>query len=230
MKKIISILLVSLFILSAATIALSAGSITEDPKTNPDRPKNKIYNISMLDFEKTQNSYWAKQNDAGEWEAAPVYFDEDENCHLYTELAGKPLPEGWRESYSEMPYDNATQEMLSFILYDEATPKSQLAKLDWSFTDNGEVLHLSAKEAGNAGMAFSLYDGVLFSGLPVEQEAKNCTEYCKIRVRNLSANTKFTLGFNTSGINSGQYKSCPQVSITDVAIEANSGEWQTALH
>ena len=36
MKKIISILLVSLFILSAATVALSAGSITEDPKTNPD--------------------------------------------------------------------------------------------------------------------------------------------------------------------------------------------------
>lgn len=227
MKKIISILLVSLFILSAATIALSAGSITEDPKTNPDRPKNKIYNISMLDFEKTQNSYWAKQNDAGEWEAAPVYFDENEDCHLYTELAGKPLPKDWRESYSEMPYDNATQEMLSFILYDEATPKSQLAKLDWSFTDNGEVLHLSAKEAGNAGMAFSLYDGVLFSGLPIGTESTNLAEYCKIRVRNLSANSKFTLGFNTSGINSGQYKSCPQVSITDVAIEANSGEWQT---
>lgn len=227
MKKIISILLVSLFILSAASLALGAGSITVDPKTNPDRPNNKIYNISMLDFEKAQNAYWAKQNDAGEWEPAPVYFDEDENCHVYTELAGKPLPEGWRESYSEIPYDNETLDILSPVLYDESTPKAYLAKLEWGFTDNGEVLHLSAKESGSAGMAFSLHDGVLFSGYPVGSEATNLTEYCKIRVRNLSANTKLTLGFNTSGINSGQYKSCPGVSITDVAVEPSSGEWQT---
>ncbi len=233
MKKIISILLVSLFILSAATMALSAGSITVDSKTNPDRPTNKIYNISMLDFEKTQNSYWAKQNDAGEWEAAPVYFDENEDCHVYTELAGKALPEGWRESYSEVPYDNEKfiddplSAQLSFILYDEATPKSQLAKLDWSFTDNGEVLHVAAKESGSAGFAFSFWDSALFEGIPVGAETSNLTEYCKIRVRNLSANTKLTLGFNNSNINSGQYKSCPGVSISDVAIEANSGEWQT---
>lgn len=227
MKKFISILLVSLFILSAASLALGAGSISVDPKTNADYPNNKIYNINMLDFESTQNSYWAKQNDAGEWEAAPVYFDEDENCHLYTELAGKPLPDGWRESYAELPYDNATMEMLSFMLYDESTPKNNLAKLDWGFTDNGEVLHVEATQSGSAGFAFTFWDGVLFEGMRVGSEGSNLMEYCKIRVRNLSANTNLTLGFNNNNINSGQYKSCPAVSISNVTMEPSSGEWQT---
>ena len=52
MKKIISIFLAVLFILSFDTIALGAGSVTVDPKTNPDRKDNKIYNFNMLDFEK----------------------------------------------------------------------------------------------------------------------------------------------------------------------------------
>lgn len=236
MKKIISIFLAVLFILSFATIALGAGSVTVDPKTNPDRKNYYIYNFNMLDFEKDQNKYWAKQNEAGDWEAAPLYFDDNEDCHPYFELVGKDIPKDWRESYDELPYDNeefntngSVSSPLSFVLYNEDTPKNYLSKLEWTFTDDGEVLHLTAKDSGTAGMGFSLNDGVLFNGYPVGYESGNLTEYCKIRVRNLSASTKFTLGFNTSGMNGGQYKYCPTYSITDIAVEANSGEWQTII-
>lgn len=230
MKKIISIFLAVLFILSFATIALGAGSVTVDPKTNPDRKDNKIYNFNMLDFEKDQNKYWAKQNEAGDWEAAPVYFDEDEVCHPYFEMAGKDIPSTWRTSYDELPYTEDNYDFpTSFILYNEETPKKYLDKIDWTFTDDGEVLHITAKDSGSAGIGFSLNDGVLFSGYPIGYESKNLTEYCKIRVRNLSASTKFTLGFNTSGMNGGNYKHCPTYSLSDVALEANSGEWQTII-
>lgn len=199
MKKILSLLLVSLFVLSALALTLSAGTIETDPE------KPTVYNIDMLDFEPEQNAYWA----------------------AYDETTGK-----WSNpELEECPWDEATEEQLSFMLYSSDKAKEYLAKLDWGFTENGEVLHVVANNTGSAGFGFTFYDGI-YQGIPIGSEAsadKPLTEYFKIRFRNYSSSNKITFAFNDSNINSGNYTYAPPVSISDLAVEPNSSEWQTIV-
>lgn len=129
MKKIVSIFLCALMILSVASVGAFAGPIVYADGVN----NSKIACVDFLDFSKENNDWWAEQKEDGTWSPKELFMsptDDDFNvCGAY------------------IPTD-----MKNLITY----LKNKVA---WSLTDNGEVLHLkTTSTASNPGIPFCVDD------------------------------------------------------------------------
>ena len=153
--------------------------------------------IDFLDFSETNNKWAVYDETEGTW--SPNEDDGDS----YNE-EGDPIAAIWTT--------NATY----------GNPKYQAGKLGWSLTSNGEVLSVEATSTSAVpGIVFTIDEWA--TSIKCGKEESGGTEYMKIRVRNYSSAQQFTLGFMTTNINNGL--SFFSSTISDVAVESNSGEW-----
>ncbi len=129
MKKIVSIFLCALMILSVASVGAFAGPIVYADGVN----NSKIACVDFLDFSKENNDWWAEQKEDGTWSPKELFMsptDDDFNvCGAY------------------IPTD--MKNLMTYL-------KNKVA---WSLTDNGEVLHLkTTSTASNPGIPFCVDD------------------------------------------------------------------------
>lgn len=129
MKKIVSIFLCALMILSVASVGAFAGPIVYADGVN----NSKIACVDFLDFSKENNDWWAEQKEDGTWSSKELFMsptDDDFNvCGAY------------------IPTD--MKNLMTYL-------KNKVA---WSLTDNGEVLHLkTTSTASNPGIPFCVDD------------------------------------------------------------------------
>lgn len=129
MKKIVSIFLCALMILSVASVGVFAGPIVYADGVN----NSKIACVDFLDFSKENNDWWAEQKEDGTWSPKELFMsptDDDFNvCGAY------------------IPTD--MKNLMTYL-------KNKVA---WSLTDNGEVLHLkTTSTASNPGIPFCVDD------------------------------------------------------------------------
>ena len=73
-----------------------------------------------------------------------------------------------------------------------------LNRLDWSLTDDNEVLHLVSNSSESCGMAFKL--GEFRHNINIGLESAGAAEYIKIRIRNTSASTKISFAWQRNGL------------------------------
>lgn len=175
MKKIISIILTSIMLVSCLSLAISAKGLVYDETSVEGK---KIACVDFLDFSEANND-WAI-NDNGTWvlnDDADNQFDEENDWAPSAAFVSQSKKFGY-------PYYTKD-------------------KLSWSLTDNGEVLHLEATSGSSVpGMTFVLDED--HESIVLGTEDKGQMEYCKIRIRNYSSADQFTLGYMTSNINNGQ--------------------------
>lgn len=129
MKKIVSIFLCALMILSVASVGAFAGPIVYADGVN----NSKIACVDFLDFSKENNDWWAEQKEDGTWSPKELFMsptDDDFN------VCGAYIPTGMKN-------------LMTYL-------KNKVA---WSLTDNGEVLHLkTTSTASNPGIPFCVDD------------------------------------------------------------------------
>ncbi len=198
--------LLSLF-LAALFVFSAATMIVSAAGPKPvERDDQNIVKMDYLDFNAASNALWAKQGEDGKW-----------TCTI--EKGNWEYPQD--ENYKTIaPYMSGS--------YD--------SNIEWSFIENGEVLHITMTgEDDQPGIEFILdeaHDGDLPIG--TESGTNPKAEYFKIRVRNYSTASRFTFGsaMNHTGGN-GSFVSA---TVSDLKIDANgkeyqsnSGEWQTYI-
>lgn len=92
-----------------------------------------------------------------------------------------------------------------------------LDRLEWSLTDNNEVLHLVSQSSSPCGIAFKL--GEFRHNIQIGQESAGAAEYIKIRIRNTSAATKLSFAWTRNGL-SGWVR-----GISTIDIDPNMTGW-----
>ncbi len=153
--------------------------------------------VDFLDFSEENNKWAVYDEENQKWVGNP---DEDVS---YDEN-GDPIAAVW---YTNKDYGN---------------PKYQAGKLDWSLISDGEVLSVEAISTSSVpGITFTLDEWA--GSIEAGKEDAGRTEYMKIRIRNYSSAQQFTIGFFNTNINGGL--SFYTVTITDIKVESNSGEW-----
>jgi hypothetical protein len=73
-----------------------------------------------------------------------------------------------------------------------------LERLEWSLTDDNEVLHLVSNSSSSCGIAFKL--GEFRHNINIGSESAGAAEYVKIRIRNTSAATKLSFAWTRNGL------------------------------
>ncbi len=94
-----------------------------------------------------------------------------------------------------------------------------LERLEYSLTNDNEVLHLVSKSSSPSAIAFKL--GEMRHEIKIGTEAAGCAEYVKIRIRNTSSSTKMAFGWTRSGL-SGWTR-----SVSTIDIDPNMTGWYT---
>lgn len=198
MKKIISLILVSIMLISCLAMVVSAKNLETDSQSVEGQ---EITCVNFLDFNGDNNDWALYDSDSSAWsinEDADNQFDENQDWAPTVAFVSQSKNFGW--------------------------PRYGKDKLNWALTDSGEVLHLEVASATSVpGFTFVLDEDKMW--IPSGYEDKGRTEYCKIRIRNYSSADQFTLGYINSNINGGQ--SFFTQTITDVPVTSNSGEWVT---
>ena len=156
MKKLLALLLAALFVFSTATLFVSAAS----PKPI-ERDEKNIIKMDFLDFNAESNALWAKEKDdgSGYWENTIGYQD------------------------FEYP-QNPDEIQIAPYLREDYTTFSK--NREFSFIENGEVLHLEVTGNTTTPGFYFILDEVHDNLIPVGSESADPpkAEYIKIRVRN----------------------------------------------
>lgn len=92
-----------------------------------------------------------------------------------------------------------------------------LERLEWSLTDDNEVLHLVSTSSSACGIAFKL--GEFRHNINIGLESAGAAEYIKIRIRNTSASTKIAFAWQRNGL-SGWTR-----AISTLDIDPNMTGW-----
>ena len=155
--------------------------------------------VDFLDFNE-ENNNWAMQDETGKWVINPdTDNDWDENNNWFPSQAFVST----KKTYGAPKYTNE--------------------KLEWSLTDNGEVLHVeSISPSLDPGLTFIM--DAEHQNIGIGRETNGKMEYCKIRIKNYSNSKQFTLGFIESALSQPGF--FPR-TVTDVPVESNSSEWIT---
>ena len=205
MKKLLALLLAALFVFSTATLFVSAAS----PKPI-ERDEKNIIKMDFLDFNAESNALWAKEKDdgSGYWENTIGYQD------------------------FEYPQNEDEIQIAPYLREDYTTFSKNR---QFSFIENGEVLHLEVTGDTTTPGFYFILDEVHDNLIPVGSESADPpkAEYIKIRVRNYSTANRFTFAFAANQTN--QYRFMP-ATISDLIVDANgkeyksaSGEWETYI-
>jgi len=206
MKKFLAFFLAITVVFSMTAMFTTVGASGVDGKNIP--------YIDYLDFsgeynsetkQWTDNNQWANRNDDGTLKhtsfSGSQYVDEN-----------GVVPEAKNGKY----YPHA--------LYLESSDASNgyNKNLDMEFTQNGEVLRLTATDTNNPAIAFQV--STMETYAIGSQNDGELAEYIKIRFKNNSPSTKLTfMGTNKSW---GNYAIDRRVRAT-IDVEPNSAEWQT---
>ena len=130
MKKIVSIFLCALMILSVASVGAFAGPIVYADGVN----NSKIACVDFLDFSKENNDWWAEQKEDGTWSTKDVSMS--------------PTDDNFKVCGAYIPTN-----MKNLITYLNG-------KVAWNLTDNGEVLNIKSTSTSKVpGVPFCLDDG-----------------------------------------------------------------------
>ena len=211
MKKIFAVFLSVLFVVSAASLLVSAGPITQDSKN--------VDCVDFLDFSADTTSLWARYNEeTGEWE-------QNEGPDDYGDIF---VING--NNYNQPIDENGIPIAPALHIYE-----GYLENASWSITENGEVFHFEVTgENTSPGVGFVI-DEYRKNNVEIGSESGSNprAEYVKIRVRNYSAANRFTFGFITNATNNYHFVSA---TISDLMEDANgkkyvsgSGEWETYI-
>ncbi len=92
-----------------------------------------------------------------------------------------------------------------------------LNRLEWSLTDNNEVLHIESLSSESCGIAFKL--GEFRHNINIGQENAGAAEYIKIRIRNTSASTKLSFAWTRNGL-SGWIR-----GVSTIEVDPNMTGW-----
>ena len=211
MKKIFAVFLSVLFVVSAASLLVSAGPITQDSQG--------VDCVDFLDFSADTTSLWAKYNEeTGEWE-------QNEGPDDYGDIF---VING--NNYNQPIDENGIPIAPALHIYE-----GYLENASWSITENGEVFHFEVTgENTTPGVGFVI-DEYRKNNVEIGAESGSNprAEYVKIRVRNYSAASRFTFGFITNATNNFHFVSA---TISDLMEDMNgkkyvsgSGEWETYI-
>ncbi len=184
----------------SALFAFSAASViaTAGPVTRNDK---NIARTDFLDFSEASTTPWAAEVD-GKW-----------TCIIESGMWEYPDTDG-----------DGVQDAAYLITegYD-----SYEKGLEWSLTENREVLHLELNEANKyPGLFFSIdemHDDNFFK-LGTENGTTPRAQYLKIRVRNYSTASRFTFGWVTGSTNNGHFVSA---TISDMKADMYGNEYQS---
>ena len=211
MKKIFAVFLSVLFVMSAASLLVSAGPITQDSRD--------IDCLDFLDFSADTSYLWAKYNEeTGEWE-------QNEGPDDYGDIK---VING--SNYNQPIDENGTPIAPALHIYED-----YLENTSWSITENGEVFHFEVTgDNPYPGVGF-VVDEYRENNMRIggESESTPKAEYVKIRVRNYSSASRFTVGYITNSTNQGRFV---LATISDLMEDKNgksyisgSGEWETYI-
>ena len=171
-----------------------------------ERDDKNIVKMDFLDFNAESNALWAREKEDGAgWECFITYND-------------------W--AYPQ----NENEEQIAPYL-----TSSYRTNTEFSFIENGEVLHFEVVGSNdNPGLYFIL-DEVHDVTVPVGAESGDNpkAEYVKIRVRNYSTATRFSFGWAANSTNNYKFVNA---TITQMKIDMNNkeyksatGEWETYI-
>ena len=95
--------------------------------------------------------------------------------------------------------------------------------VSYEFTNGGEVMKIfTTDQTKDGGLAFRV--ATTTGDIPLGAESAKRLEYIKIRIKNNSPSTKFTLG---AGITGGGSQDISSKTFGTLDIESNSSEWKT---
>ena len=198
--------LLALFL--AALFVFSTATIVFAASPKPlERDENNIVMMDFLDFNPESNALWAKEKDdgSGNWECFISYGD-------------------W-----EWPQNPDGEQIAPFL------KNSYLTNTAFSFIENGEVLHFEVTGDTNTPGLYFILDEPHDETVPIgaEDGDNKRAEYVKIRVRNYSTASRFTIAFAANQTNNYKFVNA---TISDMKIDMNnkeyksaSGEWETYI-
>lgn len=202
MKKFLAIFLTVVFVFSMATTLAFGASVPTDSKNNV------IGSIDYLDFSEANNA-WAERYEED------VLNDKGEVIHKKGDYV--------LERYSEDQYVNGVYPTAIFL--PTKYSKNQFVEnLDYSFKNNGEVIVVSSKSTGNGALPFKVDTGGY--SYKTGAEASGQIEYAKLRIKNNSAATQFSVGtFRYFGGNTG----FDTRTVANIEMEPNMSGWTTII-
>ena len=198
--------LLALFL--AALFVFSTATIVFAASPKPlERDENNIVKMDFLDFNPESNALGAKEKDdgSGNWECFISYGD-------------------W-----EWPQNPDGEQIAPFL------KNSYLTNTAFSFIENGEVLHFEVTGDTDTPGLYFILDAPHDETVPIgaEDGDNKKAEYVKIRVRNYSTASRFTIAFAANQTNNYKFVNA---TISDMKIDMNnkeyksaSGEWETYI-
>ncbi len=162
-----------------------------------ERDDKNIIKMDFLDFNAESNALWAEQDAEGKW-----------SCFI--------TADNW-----EYPQNEDEEPIAPYIT------SSYRGNTEFSFLENGEVLHFEVLGANdNPGLYFIL-DEVRNDIIPVGKETGDNpkAEYFKIRIRNSSTAAKFSFGWAMNHTNNGKFVNA---SVSDLKADMNGKEYKSA--
>ena len=94
-------------------------------------------------------------------------------------------------------------------------------RLEWSLTNDNEVLHLTSKSSSPCGIAFKL--GEFRHNINIGTESNGAAEYIKIRIRNTSSSQKMSFAWTRSA-----YQGWSR-AVSTIDIDPNMTGWYTIV-
>ncbi|MBQ8862249.1 MAG: hypothetical protein IJ021_05870 [Clostridia bacterium] len=197
MKKFLAIFLAVIFVFTMTTTLAFGASVPTDSKNNV------IGSIDYLDFSEANNA-WAERYEED------VLNDKGEVIHKKGDYV--------LERYYEDQFVNGAYPTAIFL----DDKYSYEENLDYSFKNNGEVISISS--IGTAAGALAFQTDPLGGTFKAGAEASGAIEYAKLRIKNNSACTKFSVGvFRTFGGNTG----FDSRTVANIEMEPNMSGWTT---
>ncbi len=205
MKKFLAIFLAAMFILSMATMCVSAFSA-------PSKSDQKGY-IDYFDFSnKDDRNRWAEryEEDVLDEDGEVIHKKGDLKYTSYNSEKDFVNSNGEKDSSGTFP----TALLIERYSYDD--------NLAYSFKNDGEVAVFTANTTDTTGIAFKIANtGNTYAA---GADADNRIEYVKMRIKNNSASSHFSIGaFRIFGGNSG----FDSRTVATVDIDTNMSGWTT---